>query len=266
MNEIISFLEEDNACQAVYFKGITDILNKELSDYSIIITTDYNHLPESKYKKIVFLICEDGKRGVMPYLAYTDVVAVFRFYSREWGSDSKRVFPIPIGYNCRSNGYVMERMYPEKKMSERKYDIFYSGQPLFCREQLVERLEMLKSSFNVYSQITSMFRNGLNIDDYYRMLGDSKICVVPNGTSSDTFRYQEACGSGCIVITTTKPNFWYYHYAPVFFIDDWSELTQGFINNILSQDIEKLRIDTLDYYEKCLSEQAVAKYILRCLK
>lgn len=271
MNEIIYHnLDYGNLCQSMYLDAIIDILNKHISDYSIVITIDFNSLPQTKYRKIVFLICEAGARGVMPYTSYSDVVAVFRFYGVEWGYDNKYVFPIPVGYNCISNETRMNRMYPEKKIAERKYDIFYSGWTLSERKVLVNKLEELSTSFNVFSRSNTAFRSGLDIDDYYRCLGDSKICVVPrgnpNGISADTFRYSEACGSGCIIFTTPHPDFWYCHNAPVFYVNNWGELTKEYMDNIMNKDLDAIQNDTLRYYRECLSEEAVANYVLKNIK
>lgn len=266
MNEVIFLLEKENACQSKYFEGIVEILNKFISGYSIIMTANYKTLPDTKFKKVVLLACEDGEESVMPYRNRNDIIAVFRYYAQEWGYDNRRVFPIPIGYNCRSDGHFMERMYPEKKISEREYDIFYSGQILPNRKKLVSRLEDLKDSFNVFLQSNNAFRTGMPIGEYYKHLGDSKICVAPAGTSEDTFRYNEAMGSGCIVITTTKPQFWYYHKAPVLFIEDWNSLTKEFISDILNKDLDALQKDIKEYYNRCLSEEAVAMYIIKTIK
>jgi hypothetical protein len=266
-NEIIDLLEKDNACQTNYINNIVSILDQNISGYSIVITSDYLSLPATKYKKIVILAGEDAEMaGIQPYSSYTDVVAVFRFYGFESGYDNRYSFPIPSGYNCRSNGKMMVKMYPEKKISERKYDLFFSGQKLDCRKELESRLSGLSKSFNVNRIITSFFRQGLDIDDYYNTMGDSKICVVPDGTSVDTFRFSEACGSGCIIITTPKTDLWYYHNAPVFYVKEWSELTEEFIRDILSKDLDAMQNDVLRYYNECLSEEAVANYILKCLK
>jgi hypothetical protein len=266
MNEVIFLLEKDNACQTNYFDGIVNILNQHISDYSIIITADFKYLPTSLYKKIVILAAEDGMRDKMPYIDYHDVVAVFRFYGFEWGYDNEYVFPIPIGYNCRTDGYAMVRMYPEKKLSERKYDIFYSGQSFPWRNELVRRLEELGATFNIYSQVNPAFRTGLNIDDYYKCLGDAKICVIPDGASTDTFRYVEACGSGCAIITTYKPYLWYYLNAPVVYINNWGELTKSLLEDVLHRDLVTMQNNILKYYNECLSEEAVANYMLKCLK
>jgi hypothetical protein len=263
MNEIVYLLDE-SACQTMFFNGIIDILNKSLSGYSIIITVDYKSLPVTQYKKIVILVCEEEEKNIGKlYSPYTDVLAVFRFYGIEWGYDNEYVFPIPIGYNCRSNGKLMIKMYPEKRISERKYDIFYSGQSFPWRKELEGRLKELRTQFNVFSQVNPAFRMGLDIDDYYKHLGDSKICVVPNGASVDMFRYSEACGSGCVVITTPKSDLWYYRNAPVFYLDDWGKLTKEFLDDVLNKDLDVVQNNTLKYYKEYLSEEAIANYIIK---
>jgi hypothetical protein len=267
MNEVIFYKSDrDNICETNYFDNIISILNEYLNDYSIIVTGDYVTLPDTKYKKIVLLGAdENGNAGLKPYSNYNDVVAVFRFYNHKGRYDNKYIFPIPIGYNCRSNGKTMIRMYPEKPISERKYDIFYSGQTLECRKELVKQLGILSKSFNIHFQSNPSFRRGLDIDDYYRMLGDSKIVVCPDGTAVDTFRFTEACGSNCIVITTPKEDLWYYEDASVFFVDNWSILTKERIDDILSIDWSTRQQEINEYYDRCLSETAVALYIIKTI-
>jgi hypothetical protein len=268
MNEVIFYdVDRSNICETNYFDGIIAHLNNHLNEYSIIITADYITLPETKYKKIVFLGGEEGgNAGLRPYAEYPDVVAVFRFYNISGRYDNKYIFPIPPGYNCRSNGTDMVRMYPEKRMEERTIDVFYSGHILNNRKILVLQLEKILPHFNMILQVNPHFRTGMNIDDYYRCLGNTKICVVPDGTSIDTFRFIEACGSGCIILTTPKPNLWYYPSdAPIFFIPNWDCLTKEVIDEILSKDLERLRTRTLEYYKEYLSENAVAEYIIKTI-
>jgi len=268
MNEIIYYMvDRDNLCETNYFNGITDVLNNYLTEYSIVVTANYNTLPVTKYKKIVILGGDEGGvAGLNLYSQYPDVVVVFRFYNTIERYDNKYIFPIPIGYNCRSNGEIMVKMYPEKKISDRKYDVFYSGQVLEWRKPLVDALEQLSKTFNIYSQPTSGFRQGLCIDDYYKTMGDTKICVCPDGTAVDTFRFVEACGSGCVVITTLKPDLWYYHNAPVYYINSWGELTRQFLENILTSDLDTLQTNINKYYTECLSEEAVANYIIETIR
>lgn len=131
---------------------------------------------------------------------------------------------------------------------------------------LINKLNELSSNFNVLYQSNSSFRIGIPIDEYYKILGDTKIAVAPDGTAPDSFRYVEAMGSGCIVIMTPKSdNIWYYKDAPVFYIDDWNNLNEKFIDDILSMNLDELYENNLKYYKEKLSEEAVANYIINIL-
>ena len=104
----------------------------------------------------------------------------------------------------------------------------------------------------------------MDIDDYYKQLGDTKISLSPDGTTLDCFRFVESIGSGCIVISTKKYDVWYYNNAPVIWLDDWSQLTQKLIDDI-PKDINWQHL-ALDYYENTLSEKSVANYMLEKIK
>ena len=262
-------IDEDFWCETRYINNIVDILIQKMSgDYSIVITPNLYSLPQTKFKKIVILTGDElGRLGMNPY-SNQNVVAVFRIFNISGRYDEKYIFPIPPGYNWTMHSdrtKKMIRMYPEKKISERKYDIFYAGQPLPWRTQLVSNLNRLSDQFNVICNVNQSFRTGIHIDDYYKTLGESKISLSPDGTSIDCFRYVESIGSGCIVITTKKDDLWYYRNSPVIFINSWDELNSNLISNILSKDIDDIYFRNLKYYDDYLSENAVSNYIIQSL-
>lgn len=257
---------EDFWCETRYTSNIVDILIKKLvGDYSIVVTPNLRSLPQTKYPKIVILTGDElGNIGMNPY-QNQGVVAIFRIFNRIGRYDEKYVFPIPPGYNWTMHDdqtKKMNRMYPEKKLSERKYDIFYAGQPLPWRTEMINNLNKLSDKFNILTNTTKSFRTGMHIDDYYKILGETKIALSPDGTSVDCFRYVEAFGSGCIVITTKKDDIWYYRDSPTFFINSWNELNENLINHILSLDIDDIYLRNLKYYNEKLSEEAVANYMI----
>lgn len=266
IEKIFYEIEEDFWCETRYINNIIDILKDKIDEYSIIVTPNIRILPKSKYKKIVILTGDElGNLGLNPYLNQ-NVAAVFRIFNFPNRYDNKIVYPIPPGYNWTMHSdrtKKMIRMYPEKKLFEREYDIFYAGQPLPWRRSLISKLDDLNTKFNILSQVNSSFRTGIAIDDYYKILGNTKIAVTPDGTAPDSFRYVEAMGSGCIVVMTPKDNnLWYYKNAPVFYIDDWNNLNEKFIENILSMNLDELYENNLLYYKEYLSEEAVADYII----
>jgi hypothetical protein len=266
MNEIIFYqVPRDLLCETNYLDDIINVLNNRISNYSIIVTNNGHELPITRFKKIVLLIGEEVlPAGAIPYKSYTDIIKVFRFFNIE-GRYNKNPLPLPVGYNCKSNGQTMIRMYPEKRLQERRYDIFYAGHVglLECRIELINKLASLTDLFKIFYQANSKFREGLPIDDYYRLLGDSKICVVPDGSSIHTYRFAEACGSGCVIITTHKSDLWYYRDAPLFYIDNWRRLTKEFLDNILNSDLDVLQDEIKKYYDEYLSGSAVADFIIK---
>jgi hypothetical protein len=87
--------------------------------------------------------------------------------------------------------------------------------------------------------------------------------VCPDGTTVDTFRFVEACGSRCIIITTPKDNLWYYKDVPGFYIDDWLKLTKSYIDMILNRNLDTYQDDMEVYYGDNLSAWGVAHHIVK---
>lgn len=270
IEKIFYEIDEDFWCETRYLNTVVELLTKKLvDDYSVVITPNLRQLPQTKYKKIVLLTGDETYRlGMNPYINQ-NVKAVFRIFNRSGSYDEKYIYPIPPGYNWTMHSdktKKMVKMYPEKKLSERQYDIFFAGQPLPWRTDVFNNLGKLVGKFNILSNVNSSFRSGIEIDEYYKILGDTKIALSPDGTSIDCFRYVEALGSGCIVIMTPKDNnIWYYKNAPVFYVNNWNELNEKLINNILSMNLDDLYENNLKYYKEILSEEAVANYIFKSL-
>jgi hypothetical protein len=270
-NEVIfADIDLDFWCEVKYLANVIHFLNEKIENYSIVVTHNLYDLPETKYKKIVILTGDETYRlGLMPYKSH-DVLCVFRIFNNHNSFDNNFIYPIPTGYNWtmhNDRSKKMKRFYNEKKLSEREYDIFFSGQRLNNRETLFNNLSKINDSFKIYSNINNGFRKGIEIDEYYKLLGNCKISLVPDGTSIDTFRYVESFASGCIVITTKKDNIWYYEDSPAFFINSWDELNESLILDILKNcDLENFKNKNDEYYEKKLSEYSVANYMFEKIK
>lgn len=272
MNDIIWYeIDKDFWCETRYITGILNILEPQIDNYSIIITPNLTILPKTDKPKIVILTGDElGRLGMHPYQGQ-NVKFVFRIYNDTTRFDNKFIFPIPCGYNWTMHSdrtKKMVKMYSDKKLSERSLDIFYSGQNISWRQGMVNNLNKMSNSFKISSNVYNGFRTGIFIDDYYKLLGETKISLAPDGTAvGDTFRFNESFGSGCIVITTKtyKNNLWYYENSPAIFINSWNELNEDLIHSILSKNIDELYYQNLEYYKNYLSEEAVAEYMLRII-
>ena len=91
---------------------------------------------------------------------------------------------------------------------------------------------------------------------------ETKICLVPRGTSFETFRFFEALRYGCVVVTEALPSRWFYKGAPVIQITDWSEL-EKILEKLLSdkQVLQEKHQESLNWWHKKCSEETVGAYI-----
>ena len=66
-------------------------------------------------------------------------------------------------------------------------------------------------------------REILGKDAYSEAMINAKVCLVPRGTSPETYRYFEVLRYGTITIVERQPPFPFYDGAPVVDIDDWAD-------------------------------------------
>ena len=269
---------DDNYCQLIYVYKIVKILKKYLSDdYQLILTSQLDYsLPDfDKCKKNIVIFIGDEKGIIPPWYLKPDFI--FRVYNNQSLCDYDKIFPIPCGFNGPIITNGVENDYwgenEKKPLSEREYDLFYSGQPSFHRWRFLNNVNKIKNNYNSIIKKTGGFRQGFTSKEYYEFLNNTRIALIPNGVSvPESFRYVEAFESNCIAITTypitnKKYKLWYYENSPAVFLDKWNELNDNLIDKLLNKDIlieyfEKNKT----YYNNYLSTEAVANYILDKIK
>jgi hypothetical protein len=258
----------ENYCELSYMQLIEEELLKEFDDnYSLYfihpdlyVTEGLNFIEKIKNDSNYKIAIHNGNEGVYDSKYYEFFDIIFRFYLQE-NCDYKKIFPISIGFNSSGEYNLIPNK--GKKLSERTNDVFFMGNPS-VRYEFYKSINKLSTKYDI--TFTNGFRTGLPIRDYYNKLSNSKICLCPNGVSPETFRYNEALGSGCIVITKDKVNSWFYENSTAIFVNNWSDVTEEFINNILSSNIDEKYEENLNYYEKCLSPKANAEYIIKTIR
>ena len=112
-----------------------------------------------------------------------------------------------------------------------------------------------------------MFVDGLQLQNYYNMMCDTKISIVPMGVCiNESFRFFESVFCNSVIITThdfksDKFNkIWYYEDCPAIILNSWSELSTELIDNILL-NLEKYEEENRNYYHNKISAKSVGKYI-----
>jgi hypothetical protein len=110
---------------------------------------------------------------------------------------------------------------------------------------------------------TKGFADSLNQKEpYAKAMARSKIALVPRGTSYETYRFNEACKAGCVIICDPLPNTEFYQGHPGIVIEDWSRLPE-LLDKLLA-DPEALRGHakaSLAFWTHKASEKAVAQNI-----
>jgi glycosyltransferase involved in cell wall biosynthesis len=152
-------------------------------------------------------------------------------------------FPI-VGYpvDCRENLVHGQ---------ERIYDFSFAGQVTHARRE--ECVRALKTMSGGKLLETKQFYSGMPHDEYFKLLGQSKIVPCPSGpVCSDTFRLAEALEAGCIPIVDEHPgwrdqptrgifNMLFPQGHPFPLIGNWADAPQT-IQNLLNDYENQSRI------------------------
>lgn len=204
---------------------------------------------------------------------------------KNWQSGTVKtasIYDIPLGYFNQLN-------LPIKAIEYRPYDILFAGsieQKLYSvwtwkywlkSPKTIARKAMMSTIDSIRNEnpelkfdltINSHFGASRAADarSYSEKIMDTKICLVPRGTSLETYRFFEAMRYGCIVVTEALPSRWFYDNSPAIQITDWSELVDIIDELSDNQDLmKKKHQEALDWWNTKCSEVAVAEYITQKL-
>jgi hypothetical protein len=212
--------------------------------------------------------------GRLPYLA-----AAAAAYLRATVRRSRRrarIYDIPLGY-------YRQVPLPFVPIDERLHDVYFAGSVAnrssrlallqrltpksLSREQMlhhVGKIAVRHPQLAVSTSIISGFAQ--TTEDaavhYSRTMMETKICLVPRGTSLETYRFFEGLRAGCIVIAERLPPRRYYQGAPALRIRGWSELDR-LVPALLADGDRCARLSraSLDWWDKHCSEDAVGAFV-----
>lgn len=185
-------------------------------------------------------------------------------------------------------GYGLLEDVPMKTMTQRPFHCFYAGntKPAIAasgfRKWLGTPKEVARNA--MWQAIGNLTRNnrhfrfdGSVVDDpshpnmvggrtYTERMMDSKICLAPRGSSVHSWRFFEGIKSGCLVVTEHLPKRHYYRDAPILELEEWNQLEEKiepYLQNEVS--LERVHLQTIDFWNERCSEAAIGSYIARCL-
>lgn len=264
-------------CEYHYFEDVINYLDIN-DEYNVIVgvlhdprfvNETMSYVDKNK-KNILIQISEESEEKYNSKL-YEHFYKIFRAYNVNNKVDYKKIYPIPCGYVTRLNFKWHNATKPKinntKPLKDRNYDVFFSGQSDSERNKMVNAFNKIGTKYNSYVELTKKFVSGMPLQEYYNVICDSKICLVPKGVCiNETFRYFESSLSNSIIITTQQihghkfNNIWYYKDSKAIVLNNWNELTENVIDDALD-NLEYYERGNRKYFEENISPKAVANYI-----
>jgi hypothetical protein len=142
----------------------------------------------------------------------------------------------------------------------------FTSPKILSRRQMLNSLQSVKST-NGYISTTGDFEVSIQSPEgYVTALVDTRISLVPRGTSYETYRFFESCKAGCVLICEALPDEWCYEGHPGIIVDDWRKLPD-LIAGLLADPagLQERSEAALAYWRRRASEPAVAAYIAEFL-
>jgi hypothetical protein len=193
------------------------------------------------------------------------------------------IYDIPLGYARHVD-------LPIKDIGKRECDISFDGSlqninhsrwslqywfetpKSLSRKRMIASIKMLMVKYpklKIELAITSSFAssmNTLNKNNYYKKMMNTKICLVPRGTTFESWRFFEAMRYGCIVVGETLPPRWFYDGSPAIQINDWSELEIVLPSLLENKSLMREKHqESLDWWKTKCSEATVGGYMAKKL-
>lgn len=207
----------------------------------------------------------------------------------EWtGGTPVPIYDIPIGY-------VNQEPLPIKPLSERRFDLFFSGSlanaeyPWYApqslvrtpkdvsRERLVRTMRQMQADrpdLSIYVDVRDSYvPNRLMRSQappewsYSEMMMNTRICPVPRGTRLETGRLYEALRYGCVPITEPLPDRWFLNGLPSIVVDDWKDMP-ALVSDLLDRPahMQALHEAALDWWHTKCSEDAIGAFMAEKLE
>ena len=248
------------------------------------VLSTYGFRFDNYFSKPIFSVYNAIKLFKTTWIQYNRLRFLFNYQVKTaFLPKRKRLLAIPLGY------YKHEKV-AFKNFADRSIDVHFAGSiyassekytnPIakffkalitsprnYARGKLVETLPKVAErhpSVKITNRCFTGFGQGLSRTEYSEELMDTKICLVPRGSSLETYRLFEAMRSGCIVVADRQPQKWVYDNLPVVFLDDWSDLENTLMPLVNdSKRMQELHEKSLTWWSKIASPQAAAKHIFK---
>lgn len=201
-------------------------------------THDVNSLLENPPDHDFVLISHnsDGKITDNPNYSDADINLIpdnlIKWYGQNVNYKHNKIESLPIG--LENSKWFREINKPQQILDKTKTEkniqnLVYLNHNISTNKNEREGIYTL---LNGKSWATCEFgRNGMNFKKYVDNIYNHKFVVCPEGNGTDTHRTWETLYLNSIPIEKRNINNSFYTDLPICFVDDWSEITEDFLNS-----------------------------------
>jgi len=244
-------------------------LSESLDDrFRVIVKYQGQDLPTYDDHKHNIVFCTSKEIHSTPREFFRDdVLIIFQHYFMidEWGYPIHNPLSYPTPLGTFKDPPQPLNITP---IPERKYDFCFMGQiphtgTRDCFKRCLDKLmEETGDKFKYFVKVTDGFSQGLDKDEYFDILGNSKLCLCPQGAHSpETFRFFEALSVGTFPVIEKLPRVWYYEEAPFFRTNSWYDIDKTLsqsLNFLQTKSSRQSLMALADYAQSVLDPKALS--------
>ena len=210
----------------MYVNSLFDII-RHLGRTFIVITHNSDCRIEEQG-----IVTADGKSNACLVEPYVIPDNVFRWYSSNVNVVHPKIAPIPIGLEnkmWRTKVPKVEMMVEKCKQLKEHKNLLYINHSIGTNVK--QRQEPYKRFEGENWATVVRGKNGDDFASYIDDIYNHKFMICPEGNGIDTHRTWECLYMSTIPILKRHINFRFYTDLPICFVNEWSEVTEAFLNS-----------------------------------
>ena len=236
----IQFEKCRNINQRIYYQSDRMIIYKN-TEYTVkegdIIFCHTDFLPNlfSDFKKLAqfsnLILLTNQTDTMIGEKLFKKIPKCFsKWYSINVDLENDKLVSLPLGL---SNDYSPKNLKSTDYL-EVENDIKAKGVSMYInfRNTNFNERELLYSKFENVDWVTSDIPN-IEMSEYLKKLSNHSFVLAPWGNGVDTHRIWETLYAGSIPITKYHPTFSDFRDLPIFFVENYDEITHERLNNFL---------------------------------
>jgi len=249
----LSIINISKNCENEYLGAVANRINLP-SEFDLVLSVWSHDVPETGRPKVVLLTSHEEHGIPTKWTDHPDVKLIFTQYL---GPTHPKLFGLPLGWASD-----FKTVY--KPIRDRKYLFSFIGAINDSgRREMLHSIGRLPGDIRDqgFTLVYEGWNNGLGIERYSEVMGETKIALCPPGyISQQSFRYFEAMKAGCLIIGSNFSNHnlrtrlpWYNYNGTQLQNDQW-HLT-GSVLETLYHTVDK------PFPWQPLNDRLVADYI-----